>query len=135
MVLGHFWTFNFEVNNYFEQQDYVKYFGNNELHVENEDQQIRYKELLDNDEINTAETMKRSPSIRLGEIVDPYHPQLIPFYGHHYPHFLVSKSQASYQNRSKKMKEPNQYFVKTNENQYLLVYPNYKNNTHKFEVL
>lgn len=64
-MFGHFWTYNFEVeyNNeskvYKNQKDYVKYFGINEFHVENEDQQIRHKELMDNEEVKIAESMNR----------------------------------------------------------------------------
>lgn len=36
---------------------------------------------------------------------------------------------------SKRMTESNQYYVKSNENQYILIYPNYRNNSHKFEVM
>jgi hypothetical protein len=57
---------------------------------------------------------------------DEKHAQYTPFLKHQNPQFLIQKEKVTLSIIDKK-KEVDQYFYMTNDNQYMLVYPNYQN--------
>jgi hypothetical protein len=61
--------------------------------------------------------------------------EYFPFYKHHHSQFVIEKTSVTYTNKGKKHEIKDQYYILTNENQYMLVYPNYQTNSDKSMVL
>jgi hypothetical protein len=54
------------------------------------------------------------------------HKELSPFYKHHNEQFLIQKNKVIL-NVIEKNQEVDQYYYITNDNQFMLIYPNYRN--------
>jgi hypothetical protein len=55
---------------------------------------------------------------------------LSPFYKHHNEQFLIQKNKVIL-NVIEKNQEVDQYYYITNDNQFMLIYPNYRNSEQK----
>ena len=57
-----------------------------------------------------------------------------PFLKHQHPHFFIQKEKVEYTKHEKK-KEIEQYFFQTNDNQFMLIYPNFAHAEIQNEVI
>ena len=88
----------------------ITYQGNNELQLE------RIAELRDP---RPGETPQQRSEWR--------HNNLAPFFIHENPQFLIQKDEVILDVYPEKNRKVEQYYYMTNDNQFMLVYPNYEN--------
>jgi len=79
---------------------------------------------------------------RMEDLLDPnkdrefHHNNLAPFFIHENPQFLIQKDTVMIEDETDfTVNEIEQYYYMTNDNQFMLVYPNYNNLDKKYKVI
>ena len=108
---SHHFMYNPQNNN---QEDFKSFYGLNETHMQEQNKQF----LMD----AFADEQEKHDSI------------YSPFLKHQNPQFTIQKESVIL-TITENQKEIDQYFYMTNDNQYMLIYPNYENVAQKNEVI
>lgn len=117
VAIDPFSSYHFDLDPQLETySDYRRFYGNNEL-------QMQRLADLSNPDIDSHQKH---------DIESPFY--MSPFLKHQNPQFLIQKEKVTL-NIIDKNKVIDQYYYMTNDNQFMLIYPNYENTAQKNQVI